>query len=214
VIDRILAALGVALILAALAVIWIARSTVTFATYVSGLGAEGMATAPWFMAALLCIVVGGALIGWAARDVRARVAILRWGTPAVSIWTASCFFLFASQLTCTMGCPLPIQPTFFSLQDLAHITAAVVAFGMACWAMLQSAFALDHPVLARASLGASISVAVIAAAGGLMSVAGFRRDIGAWLEFVATTIGLAWIAFLGLTMIAIDASTRRGPSGG
>jgi len=29
-----------------LAVIWIARSTVTFATYVSGLGAEGMATAP------------------------------------------------------------------------------------------------------------------------------------------------------------------------
>ena len=211
-IDRILATAGVAFILGALSLIWSARATITYATYVSGLGAEGMPTATIFMVALLCVAIGGALIGWAARDIRAGVAVLRWGTPAVSIWTSSSFFLLASQVNCTSGCPLPIQPAFFSVQDLVHITAAVLAFAAACWAMLQCAVTVDRPVLARVSLVASISVAVIAGAGGLMSIAGFRRDLGAWLEFVATTIGLGWIALLGVILIARPSSALVAPS--
>jgi len=196
--DRALAIAGAVLVLAALAIIWGARGTIDRVVYVSGLGAAGMPTAGWFMAALLCVAAGGALIAWVARGIRARVRILGLWLPAVSLGAASLCFLVASQVTCTAGCPLPIQPGFFSLQDLVHISFAVLAFALACWAMLQCAAALDRPVLARLSLGAAVAVAAIAGAGGLMSVFGFHREVGAWLEYAATSIGLLWVAVLGL----------------
>lgn len=210
-VDRVLALAGVVLILAALGIIWAARSTITWSVYVSGLGADGMPTADWFRAALLCIVAGGALIAWTARDIRSAAPILRWWRPTVSIAASSLFFLVASQVPCTAGCPLPIDEDFFSLQDLVHILAAVIAFAAACWAMLQCAAAVGRPVLARISLGACVSVAVIAAAGGLMSLFGFHVAVGAWFEFVATTIGLAWIAVLGL--VAAGVVGPRGRTG-
>ena len=200
-----LAAAGTLFVLGALAIFWAARSTVDRSVYVSQLGAEGEPTARAFMAALLLISGGGALIAWAARGVRARARILRLWTPAASLAAASVSFVGASQITCTPGCPLPIQPGFFSFQDLAHISLAVAGFALACWAMLQcaSAVATTREVrisLARISLAASLAVALIAGAGGLMSVFGFYRGIGAWLEFLAMTIALLWVTVLGLIL--------------
>lgn len=197
--DRVLAAAGAVLVLAALALIWGSRLTVTRDLYVSELGAQGEATAGWFLAALLSIVVGGSMIAWAGRGIRSRIAVLRRWRPAVSLWVACGFFLVASQVTCTSGCPLPYGPTF-TWQDFIHTAAAVLAFGAACWAMLQCSFAVGHPALARLSLAASISVAVIAGAGGLMSLFRFHADIGSRLELVATTLGLLWILALGVAL--------------
>lgn len=196
--DRALALLAVALVLAALTLIWVARSTIAAPVYVSELGADGMATEGWFTLALLLIVAAGGIVAWTARRIRARLPLLRWGSPALSIAVSSAFFLLASQVSCTAGCPLPIQPGFFSLQDFVHTSSAVVAFAAACWGMLQCAAAIDRPLLARLSLAASIAVAVIAGAGGLMSVFRFHASIGAWFEFVAATIGLLWVTVLGL----------------
>lgn len=196
-IDRFAALGGAVLVLVALALIWGARVTVPRDLYVSELGAAGEPTAGWFLAALLLIVAGGSAIGWSARAIRSRARILRWGSPAASLWVASGFFLLASQVTCTSGCPLPYGPTF-TWQDFVHTAAAVVAFAAACWAMLQCSFAVGHRVLARISLVASLSVATIAGAGGLMSLFRFHAEVGSRLEFVATTIGIAWIATFGV----------------
>src|SRR5690554_6297365 len=99
------------LVLAALVVIWWARLTVPHPVYVSELGAEGAPTAEWFKLALLLICAGGSIIAWSGRDVRSAVRVLRAWTPAVSLWIGCSFFLVASQVTCTPGCPLPVGPT-------------------------------------------------------------------------------------------------------
>jgi hypothetical protein len=196
---RVVALAGVVLVAFALAVIWLARVTVPRDLYVSELGADGMPTEHWFMAALVAIVAGSALIGVAARDIRSRVAVLRWWRPSVSLWVSGGFFLLASQVTCTAGCPIPYGPSF-TWPDFVHTTSAVIAFAAACWAMLQCSFAVGHPALARFSLIAAVAVAVIAAAGGLMSLARWQVGLGSRLEFVATTIGLAWIGVLGVAL--------------
>src|SRR5690606_30394980 len=193
------AVLGCLAVIAALAIIWGARLTVPRDLYVSELGATGEPTAEWFRVALLLIVFGGSLIAWAGRGVRSTAPILRLWAPAVSLWIGCSFFLFASQVTCTPGCPLPYGPTF-NLQDFLHTLAAVLAFAFACWAMLQTSFAREHKVLARLSLVASLSVAVIAGTGGLFSLFKFQQGFGSRLEFVATTIAVAWVVMFGAVL--------------
>ena len=166
--------------------------------YVSELGADGEPTARWFEVALLLIVVGGSLIAWAGRGVRSRARILKLWTPAVSLWVGCAFFLGASQVPCTSGCPLPVGPSF-TPQDLAHTLMAVLAFTAACTAMLQSAFARGHRMLARLSLAAGISVAVVAATGGILSLLRFGTNVGSVLELVATAISISWLVVFGLT---------------
>lgn len=192
---------GCVLVVIALAIIWAARLTIPRALYVSELGAEGMPTAAWFEAALLLIVAGGVAIGWAGRRVRSKARVLRAWTPAVSLWAACALFLFASQVTCTWGCPLPYGPTF-NLQDFLHTLAAVLAFAAACWAMLQSSFAQNHRVLAVFSRVTGIAVAVIAGTGGLFSLFRFQVEFGAQLEFVATTLAIAWLVVFGAVLAA------------
>ncbi len=194
--DAFIAIAGCVVIAASLALIWGARATIDHPLYVSELGAEGMPTRYWFMAALLCLVVAGACIGWAGRRVRAEIRVLSLWAPAVSLWVASGLFLVASQVTCTPGCPVPYGPTF-DWQDLTHIVCAVVAFAFACWAMLQSAFARHHRALAILSGVCCWTVAVIAGAGGIMSLARFEVEIGAWCEFAATTIAILWCGIFG-----------------
>lgn len=198
--DRVLAAIGIGSVAVALVVIWVARLQIPRDLYVSELGASGMSTARWFQVALVLIVVGGVAIGWAGRRIRSRPRILNLWSPSLTLYVASFFFLVASQVPCTPGCPVPYGP-WFTWPDFVHTTAAVVAFAAACVTILQCAFAVGHRALRRFSLAASISVAVIAGAGGLMSLLNWNAAFGSRLEFVATTIGLAWILVFGLVLL-------------
>jgi hypothetical protein len=195
------AVVGSALVIVALALIWGARVTIPRELYVSELGAEGMPTAVVFEIALLLIVFGGSSVAWAGRRVRSSVRLLGAWTPAVSLWVGCAFFLFASQVTCTSGCPLPYGPSF-TWQDFSHTLAAVIAFAAACWAMLQTSFAREHRVLAGVSLATGILVAVIAATGGLFSLFRFQVELGSRLEFIATTIAIAWLVVFGVILAA------------
>jgi hypothetical protein len=195
------AVFGCVAVIVALVIIWMARLPIARDLYVSELGAQGEPTARAFMIALLLIVAGGSAIAFAGRRVRSRLRALAIWTPAISLWIACAFFLFASQVTCTAGCPLPYGPTF-NPQDFSHTLAAVLAFAFACWAMLQTSFAQGHKVLARLSLASSILVAVIAGTGGLLSLFQFQQGFGSRLEFVATTIAIAWLVIFGGVLIA------------
>ena len=192
---------GCILVIAALVIIWAARLSIPRALYVSELGAEGMPTARWFQVALVLIVVGGTSIAWAGRGVRSRARVLRAWTPALSLWIACGLFLFASQVTCTAGCPLPYGDSF-NTQDFLHTLAAVLAFAAACWAMLQSSFAQNHRVLAVFSRATGIAVAVIAGTGGLFSLFRFQVVLGSQLEFVATTLAIGWLVVFGSVLAA------------
>jgi hypothetical protein len=207
--PRLVAILGTLAVLAALVIIWGARLTVPRDLYVSELGAQGEPTAKWFQLALVLIVVGGAAIGWVGRDIRSRPRILNLWRPSLSLFVACGFFLIASQITCTAGCPVPYGP-LFTWPDFIHTTSAVVAFAAACWTIFQCAFAVGHRALRVFSLIASISVAVIAGAGGLMSLLDWNANFGSRLELVATTIGLAWILAFGLVLLAGSAVTSTG----
>lgn len=211
--DRALAVVGTLLVLAALAIIWIARAGVTRDLYVSELGADGEPTADWFERALLLLVAGSILIAWASRRIRTRAPVLRAWPPAVSLAISALLFLVASQVPCTSGCPVPRFGPDLSWQDLGHVTAAALAFGFAAWAMLQCAFAVGHRVIRRFSLVAAVAVAVIAGAGGLMSVFNFYAWMGSRFEFVATTIGIAWVAVYGLAL-ALERRPAAHPGGG
>ncbi len=191
--------IGCLCVVAALTIIWIARISVGRDVYVSELGAAGMPTAGWFEAALLLIVAGASLIAAAARDLRSRPPVLRIWIPAVSLWIGAGGFLVASQVTCTPGCPVPYGPSF-TWQDLIHTTLAVIAFAAACWAMVQVAFARGHRGLARLSLVAALVVAVVAGAGGILSLLRFEADFGSRLELTATTVALVWLTTLGASL--------------
>jgi hypothetical protein len=196
---RVLALVGSVLVLIALAIIWGARSTVERALYVSELGAVGEPTAQVFEVALLLVVAGGTAVAFASRDIRSYPRLLRAWTPTVSLLVASGFFLIASQVTCTSGCPVPYGSQF-TWQDLTHILCAVIAFGAACWAMLQVSFARDHRVMALFSRVSGIAVLVIASTGGILSLIGVALAFGSWLEFVATTIAIGWLAVYGAVL--------------
>lgn len=195
---RVIASIGGSVLVAiALTIIWVARLGIDRVLYVSGLGADGEPTAGWFELALLLLVAGGFAVAWAARGLRSTVPWLSVWTPSFSVAMASALFLVASQVTCTTGCPLPVGLAF-TWQDLVHTTVAVLAFALAAFAMLQVSFVEGRRTLRILSLGAGISTAVIAAAGGILSLLQFRTDIGSIFELVATTIGMGWLAILGM----------------
>lgn len=199
-VDRFIAASGTLLVLASLVIIWVARLGVPRELYVSELGADGEPTAAMFERALLLLVAGGLAIAWAGRRIRSRAPVLRWWRPSVSLAITSTLFFVASQVPCTSGCPVPRFGPDLSWQDLGHVSAATLAFAFAAWAMLQCAFAVGHAAIRRFSLIAAISVAGIAATGGLMSVLDFYPWFGSRLEFVATTLGIAWVAVYGVAL--------------
>jgi hypothetical protein len=198
--DRAIAAAGTLLVLASLAIIWVARLGVPRELYVSELGADGEPTAAMFEQALLLLVAGGLAIAWAGRRIRSRAAVLRWWRPSASLAITSSLFFVASQVPCTSGCPVPRFGPGLSWQDLGHVSAATLAFAFAAWAMLQCAFAVGHAAIRRFSFIAAICVAGIAATGGLMSVFDFYAWFGSRLEFVATTLGIAWVAVYGIAL--------------
>jgi hypothetical protein len=207
---RLAALLGTLAMAAALVLLWVARFSVGGELYVSELGAPGMPTARTFEVMLLLIAGGGLLIAWAGRHIRSRARVFRWWPPAISLALASAFYFVDSQVSCTPGCPVPVGPTF-TVQDFVHTFAAVLAFAFASWAIMQCAFAVGHPALARVSVVAAISVAAASTAGGLMSLLRFETVLGSHFEWGATTIGLAWVVIFGASMVRA-ARTSIGPA--
>ncbi len=208
---RIIAAAGTLAMAAALVILWIARLSIPGDHYVSELGAPGMPTAGWFEVTLLLIASGGSLIAWAGRGIRSRPRVLALWAPAVSLWISCGFFLIDSQVTCTPGCPVPVGPAF-TWQDFVHTLSAVLAFGIAAWAIAQCAFAVGHVALRRFSLVSAIALLAISSAGGLMSLLHWQADFGSRLELAATTIGLVWILVFGTTLAVgpVSAAAHRG----
>jgi hypothetical protein len=198
--------------LAGLSIIWAARLSIGRDVYVSVLGATGMPTAAWFQTALVLLSAAGVLIAFAARGIRVSSPVLRWWRPSASLVFASVFFFAASQVTCTPGCPLPYGPDF-TWPDFTHTTSAILAFTFACWAMLQLTQAPGRRLMAALSLCCGIAVAIVAGAGGLMSLANWEVGLGSRFELAATTIAILWLVSLG-AVIAVPTSPLPGSRAG
>jgi hypothetical protein len=195
--------------LASLAVIWWARMSLWPRTvYVSELGSPVLPTADAFNSALLLLAVGGLLGGLSGRGLRSTVRILGAWTVTASLVTAGAMFAFASRVTCTPGCPVPFTPTS-TVQDLLHTTAAVVGFAAASWAMLQVAWADPLRGIRLYSRATAVTVAVVAATGGMLSILRFRTDIGGMLELIATSFAVLWLA-----VFSASRALRRGAADG
>jgi hypothetical protein len=208
-VARPLLAVAAAAVLVGLGLLWGARIAANRFIYVSELGADGEPTAWAFRWALLLIAVAAVIVAAAATHLRSRMRILAVTTPSVSLLVAGAAFAFASQVTCTSGCPLPVGASF-TWQDFAHTVIAVLGFAAACVAMLQIATARDHPRLARLSMVSAVVVAVVAGTGGILSLARFMQHLGGLLEFTATTVALLWLAVLA---VALFGALPRGPVG-
>jgi hypothetical protein len=198
-VTRILLGMAALAVLAGLGLLWGARIAADRFVYVSELGADGEPTAWAFRWALLLIAGAALVVAGAARELRSRLRPLALFTPSFSLVVAAAAFAFASQVTCTSGCPLPVGAAF-TWQDLLHTAVAVLGFAAACVAMLQVATARNHPGLAKLSLLSAIGVAVVAGAGGILSLARVLVDLGGILEFVATTLALLWLAALAVAL--------------
>ncbi|MGD8194488.1 DUF998 domain-containing protein [Herbiconiux sp. P18] len=202
------AGLALAAVLAGtgLVLIWVARLSATRYLYVSELGAAGEPTAELFRWAMTAVAVGAALTALAIPPgaLRPRGRILRAIPPAAVLLAAAAAFGVASQVTCTRYCPLPVGDAF-TWQDLVHTTCAVIGFAGASWVMLQVASDRRMRRLARFSLGCALAVAVIAAAGGILSLLQFGTQVGGVLELVATTVALAWLVGLS-ALLALEAA--------
>mgnify|MGYP000894948741 FL=1 len=192
--DRVLGALAVLALVAGSIVIGTQRARYDRFLYISELGAVGLRTEEWFRWGFVLVTVGIALVGWIVRDVRSRGRVLDRWRPGVSLLVSAAWFLLASQVSCTDGCPAPTMPNA-TPRDAVHISAAVLGFAAGAWAMLQLATATDR-WMRRISAVGGVLVATIAATGGLISLARGNTDIGSSLEFVAAAIGIAWLVTL------------------
>lgn len=187
-----LCAAGALAALIAVTLIWIARSTHADPPYVSGLGAPGEPTELVFRVALTLVGAAGVLVGlgsWGSRAGRIAAA------SALALAAAGACFLGAAAAPCTPGCPAPTS-ALFTAQDFAHLFLAITGFVLACTAMLL--FAFRGRTWAILSCTAASLVAVIAGTGGLLSLADTATDFGALCEYIATSIGIAWLVAAGL----------------
>ncbi|WP_382307906.1 DUF998 domain-containing protein [Herbiconiux sp. UC225_62] len=186
-----------------LALIWVARIAAARFLYVSELGATGEPTAEVFRWGLVLVAVAAMLVALAAPQLHPRVRWLAVVPPAAVLAGSAIAFGIASQVTCTVGCPLPVGSAF-TWQDLIHTSCAVLGFAGAAFVMLQVAADRSFRALARFSLVSAIAVAVIAGVGGLLSLFRIGTQVGGVLELVATTIALLWLvglaAFLAVSV--------------
>lgn len=201
--DAVVGALAAACLVAGAVVIGVARVVLDRYLYISELGALTMPTASLFQIGFLLVVAGIVLVGVVVRDVRTSVPVLRRWAPAASLVTAGGLFLIAAAVPCSLGCP-SLLTDGAQWRDWVHIAAAVLAFAAGCVAMLQFATAGDRWV-ARLSTASGIAVGVIAATGGIISLARGNTDIGSTLEYVAAALGVVWM----LAMVVVHAAPRR-----
>ena len=205
----VLGLVGAAAALVALGVVWAARLSVGRPVYVSELGSGAHPTTAAFAAALLLLAGGGAAAALAARGERATAAVLRAGSVTASLATSSVAFVVAAGVPCSPGCPVPFT-SGSTAQDAVHVTAAVLGFAAAVWAMLQAVTAAPSRAVRRVSVVAAVLVAVAAAAGGLLSLLGVDTDLGAQLELLATTVAVGWLV-VHAASAAVPPRLRRRP---
>lgn len=189
--DAVVAALAAACLVAGATAIGQARATLEKFLYISELGALGMPTAAQFQIGFVLVIAGILLVAVVVRDVRTRLPLLRGWTPAAALVAAGALFLIAAAVPCSAGCP-SLLTTEAQWRDWMHIVAAVLAFVAGCLAMLQFATARDRWV-ARLSTAGGLAVGVIAATGGIISLARGNTDIGSTLEYIAAAIGIVWM---------------------
>lgn len=201
---RMRAGIGSGCSVTALLIIWSCRAALEGDLYVSAMGAPGMPTAPWFNLALLLVAAAAVMVSSAIPDERSAVRVLSlWGLGA-TLLVSGAMFAFASVVTCSPGCPVPFSASS-TVQDLLHVSAAVLGFAGAVFAMMQ-VWASTASAVRRAASGAAVLfVGAAALAGAFASLAGWAGGAGGWFEFAATTAALAWLAGLGFSL----ASDRR-----
>ena len=190
-VDAVVALLAVGSLVAGAAVIGDARAMYERFLYISELGAQHMHSAGQFQIGFGLVIVGILLVAVVVRDVRTDLPLLRRWAPAASLVVAGALFAIAAAVPCSPGCPSLLGPEA-EWRDWTHIAAAVLAFVAGCVAMLQFATAGD-PWVARLSIAGGLAVGIIAATGGLLSLANGDTDLGSTLEFVAAGIGVLWM---------------------
>ncbi|MFA4840968.1 MAG: DUF998 domain-containing protein [Agrococcus sp.] len=203
--DAVVASLAVASLVAGGVLIGVARVQLGIHLYISELGALTMPTAGLFQVGFVLVIAGILLVGVVVRDVRSRVPLLRRWAPAASLVTAGALFLVAAAVPCSLGCP-SLLTAEAQWRDWVHIVAAVLAFAAGCVAMLQFATASDRWV-ARLSTVGGLAVGLIAATGGIISLARGNTDVGSTLEYVAAGLGVVWM----LAVVAVHAAPLRAP---
>lgn len=201
--DVVVAALAGASLVAGAIVIGIARVQLGMYLYISELGALTMPTAGLFQVGFVLVIAGILLVGVVVRDVRTTVPLLRRWAPAASLVVAGALFLVAAVVPCSLGCP-SLLTAEAQWRDWVHIVAAVLAFAAGCVAMLQFATASDRWV-ARLSTVSGLAVGLIAATGGIISLARGNTDVGSTLEYVAAGLGVVWM----LAMVVVHAAPSR-----
>lgn len=203
--DAVVAALAAASLVAGAIVIGAARAQLGQNLYISELGALTMPTAKLFQVGFGLVVGGILLVGVVVRDVRSGLPLLRRWAPAASLVGAGGLFLVAAAVPCSLGCP-SLLTAEAQWRDWVHIVAAVLAFVAGCVAMLQFATASDRWV-ARLSTAGGLAVGLIAATGGIISLAGGNTEVGSTLEYVAAGLGVVWM----LTMVVVHTLPTRAP---
>lgn len=198
--DVVVGALATLALVAGAVIIGTQRARYERFLYISELGAVGMRSEEWFRWGFVLVVVGIALVAWVVRDVRSRGRVLDRWRPATSLLLAAGWFLVASQVTCTDGCPAPFMAGS-TPRDTVHIAAAVLGFAAGAWAMVQLATATDR-WMRRISAVGGVLVAGFAATGGLISLARANTDVGSTLEYVAAAIGVAWLVTVTIVHLA------------
>jgi hypothetical membrane protein len=193
--------------LAGVTLIWWERATVHRPIYVSELGARGMPSAVPFAVALILIAVGSVLIAAAGRHPTVRFPGLGRWSIAATLALSSVFFVVASQVSCTAGCPVPLTAGS-SLQDLVHTVAAVLGFVAGCAAMLQVGLVRRRDAMTRISAAACVAVAAVTITGGMLSIFRTASDVGGVLEFVGTTIAVVWLVCYGFWLAAMPHGSR------
>ncbi len=157
---------------------------------------------------------GGAGGDAGGRAGRGRGPVGTWSVSATLVF-AGAAFVVASRVTCTDGCPVPLTAGS-TVQDLVHVSAAAAGFAAAAWAMLQVGWSWGQGRLGGVPTGvrwasrvAAAAVALCSAAGGLMSVAAYRTDVGALLEFAAMSIAVLWLVVFAW-WVALDGTASPG----
>lgn len=203
--DRVVGALAVLALVAGSIIIGTQRARYERYLYISELGAVYMRSEEWFRWGFVLVVVGIALVACVLRDVRSRGRILDRWRPSVSLLVSAGWFLVASQVNCTDGCPAPFTPAS-TPRDTVHIAAAVLGFAVGAWGMVQLATATDR-WMRRISAVGGVLVAAFAATGGLISLARGNTDVGSTLEYVAAAIGVAWLVTVTIVHLAQGPAT-------
>lgn len=186
-----------------LCVVWIVRYSSGGNLYVSGYGAPSMPLAHIFNTALLGIGISGVLVSLACPTWYSDLRILKRWSASSSILASGLAFIVASRITCTDGCPIPFTEGS-TLQDLIHIAAAAIGFTSASIAMLQVATSEAASAIRNSARFATASISASSLAGAGLSVSHFHADWGANMEFMATTIGVMWLASIALAALKMN----------